>query len=397
MPAPPTPAARAFEALRPARAWLAQHDARTLDAQVTLAEIPAPTGGEAARGRHVGEAFQRLGMPATIDAVGNVLARRDGTSGEPAVVVCAHLDTVFEQATVHVTRREHGIITGPGIGDNARGLAGMLAIAEAMQATAVRTRRPILFSATTGEEGAGDLRGARHLFATAASDAWAAIALDGAGDERVVTHALGIRRFRVHFAGPGGHSWASYGVANALHAAAALAAELAAWRLPSTPRSALTVSRMAGGTAINAIPDAAWLEVDVRSISSRELDRLERDLRVAARRAADGENARRRPATPEVTADVAVIGDRPGGGAVSAPFIADAAFDATRLIGRLPEAAVASTDANIPLSLGVPAVALGAGGRGGDTHTPHEWFENRDGALGLARVMTLLVTLAGLA
>lgn len=364
--------------------------------QVALAEIPAPTGGEEVRARWVRDAFRRIGLEATIDGAGNVLAPRAGEIDEPPVVLCAHIDTVFERTTPHQVRCDREVITGPGIGDNARGLAGMLAIADALSRTQVRTRRPLLFAATTGEEGAGDLRGARHLFATAGSGAAAAIALDGAGDERVVTHALGIRRFRVVFAGPGGHSWASYGVANALHAAASFAADVAAIRLPAAPRSALTVSRMGGGTAINAIPDTGWLEIDVRSVAAGELDRLERAIRLEARRAADVENARRRPGSPVLRVEVSVIGDRPGGGGVSEGFIAEAAFDATRLIGRAPEGAIASTDANIPISLGIPAVALGAGGRGGDTHTTHEWFENRDGALGLARAMTLLVGVAGL-
>ena len=395
----PTAASRAFHALEGARRHLADRDPATLDAQVALAEIPAPTGREEARARQVALALGALSLETSVDCAGNVVAHRPGTRGGGAVVVCAHMDTVFADGTALRMQRERGAgrITGPGIGDNARGLAGMLAIAGALHAAGVRTQRPILFAATTGEEGEGDLRGARQLFAGAAADAWAAIALDGAGDERVVTHALGIRRLRLRVTGPGGHSWASYGVANALHAAAGIAAELASWRLPSSPRSALTVSRMAGGTAINAVPGDAWLEVDVRSSSSAELDRLEREIRIAARRSVEGENARRRAGSPPLQLTVDLIGDRPAGVVSGDAFIAQAAFDATRLIGRTPEGAIASTDANIPLSLGIPAIALGAGGDGGDTHTVREWFENRDGSAGLARAMTVLVAAAGVA
>ena len=395
----PTAAARTFHALEGARRHLAEHDPATLDTQIALAEIPAPTGQEGARARHVRTALQSLTLATSVDSAGNVVALRPGVRECGAVVVCAHMDTVFADGTALRMRRDggRGRISGPGIGDNARGLAGMLAIAAALEGAKVRTQRPILFAATTGEEGEGDLRGARHLFAGPASGAWAAIALDGAGDERVVTHALGIRRVRLRVTGPGGHSWASYGVANALHAAAGVAAELAAWRLPAAPRSALTVSRMSGGTAINAVPGDAWLEVDVRSSSSAELDRLEREIRIAARRAVEGENARRRAGTAPLHLTVEVIGDRPAGAVAGDAFIAQAAFDATRLIGRTPEGAIASTDANIPLSLGIPAVALGAGGDGGDTHTDREWFENRDGSAGLARAMTVLVAAAGLA
>lgn len=390
------PAVRAFDALLPARRRLVERDPEIVETQIALAEISAPTGGERRRAHWVQERLIVLGLGPTIDTAGNVIARRPGTRNEDPVVVCAHLDTVFDAATPVGVERLRDRLSGPGIGDNARGLAGMLAIAESLGAAGVRTRRPILFAATTGEEGEGDLRGARHLFATAASAAHAAIALDGAGDERVVTHALGIRRYRIRFAGPGGHSWASFGVANAIHAATALGAELARLRIADQPRTSLTVSRMGGGSAVNAIPSDAWLEIDVRSTSAAELTRLDREIRHAARTALDVENARRRPDSPALAIRVEVIGDRPGGPPADDTFLVDAAFEATRLVGRTPDAAVASTDANVPLSLGIPAVAIGAGGRGGDTHTTREWFENRDGTLGLARAMTILVAAAGL-
>ncbi len=388
-----------WHSLEAARRRLEHADAATLHSQITLAEIPAPTGSEKLRAVHLDSAFRRMGLATDIDSAGNVVAQRAGVSDDAPVVVCAHMDTVFDASTPVQVQRElrSERLVGPGIGDNARGLAGMLAIAGALQLAQLRTRRPILFAATTGEEGGGDLRGARHLFAQRASDAVAAIALDGAGDQRIVTHALGIRRFRIRISGPGGHSWASYGVANALHAAAAVAAELASWRLPHSPRSALTVSRMGGGTAINAIPSDAWLEIDVRSSSSFELDRLEREIRHAARASVEGENVRRRASSPPLQLAVDIIGDRPAGVAPADAFVVGAAFDATRLINRNPEEAIASTDANIPLSLGIPAVALGAGGAGGDTHTVREWFENRQGSVGLARAMTVMVAAAGLA
>lgn len=397
-----TSAQRTWHALDEARAQLSRADRATLDSQVAIAEIPAPTGNEGARALHVAAAFREIGLTCEIDTAGNVVAERAGAGGERearGIVVCAHMDTVFDATTpTRVQRAPDGKrFVGPGIGDNARGLAGMLAIARALQVTRVRTQRPILFSATTGEEGSGDLRGARHLFAHRASDAAAAIALDGAGDERIVTHALGIRRFHVRVAGPGGHSWASYGVANAVHAVAALAADIAGWRLGHTPRSAITVSRIGGGTAINAVPADAWLEIDLRSASSSELDRLDRDIRTSARRAIDHENARRRAGSQPLQLTIDVIGDRPAGAVSSNTAIVEAAFDATRLTGRTPESAIASTDANIPLSLGIPAIAIGAGGNGGDTHTLREWFENEDGSAGLARAMTVMVTVAGLA
>jgi len=387
---------RTYESLLAARRHLLAHDRETIALQVALAEVAAPTGGEQDRAEVVRRFLRTLGLPAVIDEAGNVVAARPGAFDEPPVVVCAHLDTVFDAEISHRVSREADRLSGPGIGDNARGVAGMLAIASALHAADVRTRRPLLFAATTGEEGAGNLRGARHLFATRAAGAHAALALDGAGDERVVTHALGTRRFRVAFSGPGGHSWASFGAANAVHAVAAFAAEVSAWPLPNSPRTTLTVSRIGGGSAINAIPGDAWCDVDLRSTSSTELERLDRALHAAARQVLSVHNAARKSGTPTLTLALELVGDRPGGAVATDAFLPQAAFDATRLVGRTPESAIASTDANIPLHQGIPAIALGAGGRGGDVHTPREWFENRDGPLGLIRAMTVLASVAGM-
>lgn len=397
MPAAASTVRRLHDALAGARACLDARDEQTLESQVRLAEIPAPTDGEAERARWVAAALRARGLHPAHDAAGNVLALRPGSERSAPVVVCAHLDTVFDAGTSHAVQRESDRLVGPGIGDNARGLAAMLAIVEAVQAADVRTRRPLLFAATTGEEGAGDLRGARHLFATAASSAHAAIALDGAGDDRVVTHALGARRYRVTYHGAGGHSWASYGTPNAVHAAAGLAATLAAWPMPGLPRTTLSVSRIGGGSAVNAIPCDAWLEIDVRSTSPADLDRLDERIRRAAERSGEAENLRTGDGRHALRLHIASIGNRPGGALDGDAMLGHLAFEATRLIGRDPASAVASTDANVPLALGIPAIALGGGGVGGDAHTPHEWYENRDGALGIGRVLTIVASVAGLA
>ena len=393
----PSTARRVFDALLPARKRLIARDQITVDAQVVLAEVAAPTGHEEARALRVRTALRSLGLVAEMDAVGNIVASRPGVHDLAPVVVCAHLDTVFDAGIPHKVARTRERIVGPGIGDNARGLAAMLAMVDAMGTTTVRTRRPILFVATTGEEGSGNLRGARHLFATAAAGAYAAIALDGAGDERVVTHALGTRRYRITFNGPGGHSWASYGAPNAVHAAAALTATIAAWPLTTTPRTTLSVSRIGGGSAINAIPSDAWLEIDLRSTSADELGRLDEAIRHAARRAQEHEGLKSAAGAPLLRVVVQSIGDRPGGALPGDAVLGQVAFDATRLIGRTPDGAIASTDANVPIGLGIPAIAIGAGGRGGETHTTREWFENRDGALGIVRAMVIVTATAELA
>ena len=327
------------------------------------------------------------------DRAGNIMARLEGERPEAPVVVCAHLDTVFGSEVEHrvVTRGRR--LIGPGIGDNARGLATMLRVAAAMRWLG-RPRRPVLFAATVGEEGEGDLKGARHLFATAGAGASAAVVLDGAGDERVVTHALGSRRFRVCYQGEGGHSWAASDAPNALHAAAHLASAVAALPRPAHPRSTLAVTRLHGGNAVNAIPGQATVDIETRSSSSAVLDRWEGALRRIAREALDGENARRGRKWSPLQLRVDVVSDRPAAVAPEDSAVVQAALRATECIGRRPECAIASTDANVPLSLGVPAVALGCGGRGGDTHTPNEWFENRDGALGVGRALTVIAALA---
>jgi acetylornithine deacetylase/succinyl-diaminopimelate desuccinylase-like protein len=380
-----------------ARAKLEAEAPAVLASQVEVSEIAAPTGEEEERGNWLLERFRALGLTQLDrDAAGNVIGVRAGIEpDERPVVVCAHLDTVFPRDTEIRVRREGDRLVGPGIGDNGRGLAALLALASAIDGVAVRTRAPIVFVGTTGEEGAGDLRGAKHLFANGMRVARAAVILDGAGDDRVVHQALGSRRYRVTFRGPGGHSWSAYGAPNAVHAAAACAARLAALPLPAEPRTTLSVGRIGGGMAVNAIPSEAWLEVDVRSTAPEHLPRLEAQIEAIVRQSEREENARRARGSAALTSEIALIGDRPAGEtAVDHPLIA-AAMEATRLIGREPALAAASTDANVPISLGIPAVAIGAGGRGGNAHTPAEWFEDREGGLGLQRALGIALAAAG--
>lgn len=392
------PAARVHAALSAARDRLAARDASVIRTQIAVSEIAAPTGDESRRAAWVADRFTALGLrDVRTDHAGNVIGRRPGASSAPSVAVCAHLDTVFPRSTTLRVRRDGSRLAGPGIGDNGRGIAAMLALAEEIDGVRVRVRSPIDFVATTGEEGAGDLRGAKAFFTGAAGRVAAAIALDGAGDERVVHRALGARRFRVTYRGTGGHSWAAYGLANPVHAAAAAVASLAALALPREPRTTLTVGRIGGGIAVNAIPESGWFEVDLRSGSAAVLERYDRDVRAAAQAAESGENARRAAGTRALTVEIEVIGDRPCGDVPADDALVVAAIEATRLIGREADLATASTDANVPISLGIPAIALGAGGSGGDAHTEAEWYDNTDGTLGLARALTIIVTAAGLA
>jgi tripeptide aminopeptidase len=370
-------------------------DCVVIEDQIAIARVPAPTGGESVRAELMTRRLRSAGLRnVETDELGNVIALA-GPRGRAPVVLCAHLDTVFESRDpVHV-HREGARLTAPGISDNARGLATLATLADLVGSGQLEIKRPVLFAATTCEEGHGDLRGCRHLFDTAAANAHVAIALDGPGDERVVTSALGCRRYHIVYRGPGGHSWGRYGAPNAIHATAALVTRLTGYAAYDRARTALTVSRIGGGTTINAIPAEAWIEVDVRSTSDHELVRLDQHIRRAARDSCEEENSRRRADTTPLSVSLTLMGERPAGEVSADHDVVVAAAEATRAVGRTPEFAVASTDANIPLSRGIPAIAIGGGGAGGETHTPAEWFENRDGSRGVVRAALLLAALAG--
>jgi acetylornithine deacetylase/succinyl-diaminopimelate desuccinylase-like protein len=374
---------------------LTAFDNETIATQRSLAEVPAPTGAETARGNVVAAALTAMGCSVSRDEAGNVMTELSGEASHGPVVVCAHLDTVFPTSVSHIIRSAEARLVGPGIGDNARGLAGMLAMIRLLTQQPIGTRHPLLFVATVGEEGCGNLAGARHLFSQRAAHACAAVALDGAGDERIVTHAVGVQRFRVTYRGPGGHSWASSDAPNPLTAAAQLTTSISRLPLPPGPRTTISVTTVHGGSAVNAIPGEAVLEVDARSLSAASLRALALDLNALAHRACDDENDRRGAQTAPLRVQVEVTSERPGGVVDRDSLLVRSAIDATKAIGRSTEFAMASTDANIPLSLGIPAITLGAGGAGGDTHTSHEWFENTNGPRGIARALATILLTAG--
>ena len=391
-------AADTFRELSRERRWLTEREADVLQCQVEIARIPAPTGGERERALHVARELEASGLTATIDDAGNVVARAAGAYEAAPVVVCAHLDTVFPEDTDLAVQRDGSRLVGPGICDNGRGLAVMVTIARVMRACRSGFARPVEFVATTGEEGAGDLRGAKHYFSRA-HQPYAVIAIDGAGDERIINTGLGSRRFRIVYRGPGGHSWAAFGVPNPVHAAARAASALAGLRVAGMDglRSALSVSRIGGGMSVNSIPEDAWLEVDVRSTSDAALERLERELRDVAAAAATQENQRRATGSEAMRFEVTRIGARPGGSTADDSPLVTAAIAATRLVGREPELATASTDANAAMRVGAPAIAIGGGGRGGAAHTSREWFDNTGAPAGLERALTIVATMARMA
>jgi len=383
--------------VRTARAHIERSDEATLARQAALSAIPAPTGAERARGARVAEMLGEAGLEdVRTDVVGNVRGWYVGAQQavpvqDGCVVISAHLDTVFgPELDVSVSRRG-ARLEGPGIADNARGLAALVTIGEALVAARVATRRPVLFAATVGEEGSGDLRGVRHLLRDPIRP-HAFIALDGAGIERIVHRALGARRYRITYHGPGGHSWAAFGVANPAHAVGRAIDRIAAIPALDAPRTAHSVVRLGGGTSLNSIPQEAWFDVDLRSEEPRALERLDAAAHHAVTESLEEENHRRLPGTVPLTVDIQRIGDRPSGLTPRAHPLVQAAVAATRAVGHEHQLACASTDANLPIALGLPAVALGAGGRAGNAHLPTEWYENEKGALGIVRA--LLVTAA---
>ncbi|MBC7843984.1 MAG: M20/M25/M40 family metallo-hydrolase [Gemmatimonadaceae bacterium] len=391
---------RATSPLDGACARLEAQNDRTLTWQCDVTRIAAPTGSEAARGAWMAAQFSSVGWhDVVVDAVGNVIARRHheverASRSEGAVWCCAHLDTVFSDAAPVVT--QHGArLEGAGIGDNGRGLAAVLALADALHACDLRAPREVVFACTVGEEGLGDLRGMKHLMRDASPAPHAVIAIDGAGDDRIVNSALGSTRWRISFAGAGGHSWADFGVANPVHAITALAATLQAVSLPREPRTTLTIARIGGGESINSIPREGWLELDVRSHSDSTLTMLERTLRETVTRIERSENARRAPNTTPLMSTVTLLGTRPSGALADDAALVRIAERATRAIGGHPRLATGSTDASVPIAMGIPAIAIGAGGRGGGTHTHDEWYDDTRGVLGLQRALRIVTAAAG--
>jgi acetylornithine deacetylase/succinyl-diaminopimelate desuccinylase-like protein len=383
-----------------------------LDRQIAIAQVAAPTGHEAARAALLLELLAITGdAPRTIDPAGNVIVRiapatvprsaaaphvRSLESRDPLVCL-AHLDTVFSSEAPLRATIAGRCVRCPGIGDNSRGLAAMLMLARALQSPEIcaQLTRPIALVATVGEEGEGNLRGARAFFDAAERDgerAFAAIAIDGPGDCGIVHHAVGSHRVRIHLAGHGGHSWVNAGTPNPVHAAGSLIASLGRLSSRERPHALVTVSRMGGGETLTSVPHDAWIDVDVRAFDATRLARL-RTLIVELATQTAAEESRLAP-TLAIRVSFESLGERPAGHLPDSHPLVQLAANATARVGRTPCASSASTDANIPLARGVPAIALGAGGTGGDAHMLSEWFDDTGSDVGLRRLLDVVTTLA---
>lgn len=374
---------------------------RTVRDQVELTEIPAPPFGEEVRGREFAERLREAGADTVwTDEEGNVIGVRHGEGGGETVLLSGHLDTVFPEETDVSVTMDGDTIRAPGIGDDGRGLATVLAVLRAMDAADVRTRGDVWFVGTVGEEGLGDLRGVKHLFREGGPPIDAFISVDGTDPGRVVNQGLGSRRYRVTFEGPGGHSWGAFGLANPAHAlgrAIRLFDERADAFTASGARTSYNVGRIGGGTSINSIPFEAWMEVDMRSLSQERLMEIDSIFRRTMREALEEQNELRREGPP-MEVDVELVGDRPSGEVSPEAPLVQRAVATAAWMGEEPELQRSSTDSNTPIARGVPAVTVGGGGEGSGAHSLDEWwFDPGDAYRGVQRVLLLVLAQAGVA
>ncbi len=367
---------------------------------VELTEIPAPPFKEDRRAARFAELLREAGLAdVAIDEVGNAIGRRPGRSGERTIAYSAHLDTVFPEGTDVTVRFDGDRLNAPGIGDNTRGLVVVLGVLRALEHAGIRTEADLLFIGNVGEEGLGDLRGVKHLFRDGAPRIDTLIAVDGGETDRIVFGGVGSHRYRITFRGPGGHSWGAFGKANPHHAlgrAIALFDQNAPTVTTTGEKTSYNIGRVGGGTSINSIPFESWMEVDMRSGSQAKLDEIDAVLQAAVEQALEEENDGRAEGEA-LTVDVERVGTRPAAkGDPQAPLV-QRAVAATRAYGVEPELRISSTDANLPISIGVPAITMSRGGTGGDAHAPSEWWQNDDGHVAMQIGILTLLAEAGLA
>lgn len=385
----------AHAAVRQGLDFIKAEDERTLKDQIELTEIPAPPFKEAARAAEYLKRLKALGLAdARIDAEGNVIATRKGSGRGPVLVVSAHLDTVFPEGTDVKVKVANNRYSAPGIYDDGRGLASLLTLVKALNQTNIRTVGDIVFMGTVGEEELGDLRGVKAYFRDHKNvDGF--ISLDGIDISRIVDQATGSRRWRIIYTGPGGHSFSAFGLPSATHALGRAIAKISEVRTVDNPKTTFTVGTLKGGTSVNAIAADAELGLDMRSNSAAELKKLEDQIMVLAREAADDENKRwGKPDTIKV--EFKLVGDRPAGaGSPNSPMLHAARRGIAAVGGEVKSIMASSTDSNLPISLGIPAVTLGSGGVGGGSHGPGEWYSPVNAWLGPQSQFLTILSLVG--
>lgn len=367
---------------------------------IMLTEIPAPPFKEEIRAQAYAGMLKEAGADSVwIDEVGNVIARRKGRSGKTTVALDAHLDTVFPEGTDVKVKQKGDTLFAPGIGDDTRGLMMVLTVLRALEKAGIETQADVLFIGTVGEEGLGDLRGVKHLFGKKGPkiDSW--IAVDGGELGGIAHRGLGSHRYRVTFKGPGGHSWGAFGMANPHNALARAVYHFTTEADKFTRegiRTSYNVGRIGGGTSVNSIPFESWMEVDMRSESQEKLKGTDDILQKAIQKGLQEENQAKRRG-PDLTVDVKMVGNRPSGVIDPATVLVQRTMASIQYFNAKPELRAGSTDSNIPISKGIPAVTIGRGGVGGGAHSLGEWWMNKDGHLAIQQALLLVLAEAGIA
>src|SRR5215813_12078564 len=371
-----------------------RNEPATLDLQARICEIPAPPFHEDQRGLELKRLFDELHLKdVRIDKAGNVIGVRPGKSAHPNLVFSAHLDTVFPEGTDVKVTRNGDMMKGPGIGDDCRGLALMLSVIRALDEGHVQTPGTITFVADVGEEGLGDLRGMKQLFfETLKGQIDKFISVDGTG--LGITHiGVGSNRYKVTFKGPGGHSYGAFGLANPIQAMGRAIAKIDAFQVPAQPKTTFNVGRVGGGTSVNAIPFEAWMEVDMRSGDPVSLKEIDTKFHAAIKEAVDEENARWN-GRGAVSASAELVGVRPAGQTAKDNAIVQTAMAVSRAMQIEEVLREGSTDSNVPMNLGIPAITISGGGTGSGAHSLGESFDGKDSWRGTQRALLLAVSLA---
>lgn len=382
-------------AVKAAMAAIQRDNAWTLDQQVSICEIPAPPFKEEKRGLEMKRRFEALGLPVVIDSIGNVIATRKGQGNGPTVAIAGHLDTVFPEGTDVRVKKEGGKFSAPGIGDDCRGLASVLAVARAMQNAKIQTPGTILFIANVGEEGPGNLRGMRYLFRKPPQKIDYFISVDGIG-LGLTTGGVGSNRYLVQYVGPGGHSYGAFGMPSPIHAMGRAIAKMADFQVPKSPKTTFNVGIVSGGTSVNTISPIGQMEVDMRSESPVELAKVDAKFRTALAEALREENARMPGSKDSVSLKITEIGIRPAAQVNDTSFIARTAIAAGKTLGFTPPTGASSTDSNIPMSLGIPAITIDGGGDGKGAHSVTEVYEDgKEGYKGPQWALLIVSALSG--
>lgn len=377
--------------------YIKQIEPETIEEQIKITEIPAPTFQEQKRGLYFKKRFEEIGLKnVRVDGVGNVLGERKGTGGNnaPTLVLAAHLDTVFAMDTKLETKREGTIIKIPGIGDDSRGLTLLLAIARTLEKHKIETVGHIIFVANVAEEGLGDLKGVKHLFNVELKDKITHfISIDGAG-LGVTIGAVGSKRFRVTYSGPGGHSYGAFGMANPIHAVGRLIAKISEFQTPVTPKTTFSVGMIRGGTSVNSIAREASFDIDMRSRDPYELSKIVKLFKQNAEAALKEENERWNNKKP-LKLDIKLIGDRPTGTQSQESPIIQIATAANKYMNVENDFGFSSTDSNLPISIGVPAITIDGGGIGKGAHSLDEQFDSKDSHIGSQRALLITLGIVG--